>query len=132
MTGDGPAEEVLTALADPTRRRILDLLAARGEATATILAAELPVTRQGVVRHLAALDRAGLVAGQRRGREVRYRVRPERLSSTARWMDQVAAQWDARLSVIKRIAEDGAQPQRDHRPGDRAAGAELPKKSLQR
>jgi hypothetical protein len=48
------------------------------------------------------------VAGQRRGREVRYRVRPERLSSTARWMDQVAAQWDARLSATKRIAEDGA------------------------
>ena len=56
----------------------------------------------------ATLGRAGLVAGQRRGREVRYRVRPERLSSTARWMDQVAAQWDARLSAIKRIAEDGA------------------------
>lgn len=117
MTGDGPAEEVLTALADPTRRRILDLLAARGEATATILAAELPVTRQGVVKHLAALDRAGLVTGQRRGREVRYRVRPERLSSTARWMDQVAAQWDARLSAIKRIAEDGAQPGSDSRAG---------------
>ena len=76
-------------------------------ATATILAA-MPVTRQGVVRHLAALDRAGLVAGQRRGRKVRYRVRPERLSSTARWMDQVATQWDARLSAIKPIAEDGA------------------------
>jgi DNA-binding transcriptional ArsR family regulator len=133
MTGDGPAEEVLTALADPTRRRILDLLAARGEATATILAAELPVTRQGVVKHLAALDRAGLVAGQRRGREVRYRVRPERLSSTARWMDQVAARWDARLSAIKRIAEDGAWPARDQRPAECDRGRqEFPKKSLQR
>ena len=127
MTGDGPADEVLTALADPTRRRILDLLAAHGEATATILAAELPVTRQGVVKHLAALDRAGLVAGQRRGREVRYRVRPERLSSTARWMDQVAAQWDARLSAIKRIAEDGAQPGSDSRAataGQRQPGSD--------
>ena len=134
MTGDGPAEEVLTALADPTRRRILDLLAARGEATATVLAAELPVTRQGVVKHLAALDRAGLVAGQRRGREVRYRVRPERLTSTARWMDQVAAQWDARLSDIKRIAEDGAQPGRHQRPAERERerAGELPKKPLQR
>jgi DNA-binding transcriptional ArsR family regulator len=107
MTGDGPAEEVLAALADPTRRRILDLLAARGEATATIIAAELPVTRQGVVKHLAALDRVGLVAGHRQGREVRYRVRPERLSSTARWMEEVAAEWDARLAAIKRIAEGG-------------------------
>lgn len=108
MIGDRPAEEVLAALADPTRRRILDLLAARGEATATILAAELPVTRQGVVKHLAALDRAGLIAGHRQGREMRYRVMPERLSATARWMDQVAAEWDVRLSAIKRIAEAGS------------------------
>ncbi len=108
MIGDRPAEEVLAALADPTRRRILDLLAARGEATATILAAELPVTRQGVVKHLAALDRVGLVAGHRQGREMRYRVMPERLSATARWMDQVAAEWDGRLSAIKRIAEAGS------------------------
>ena len=105
MTSDGPAEMVLAALADPTRRRILDLLATRGEATATILAAELPVTRQGVVKHLGALDRAGLVSGHRRGREVRYQVRPERLTATARWLEQVAAQWDARLALIKRIAE---------------------------
>ena len=107
MTAEAPAGEVLAALADPTRRRILDLLAARGEATATVLAAELPVTRQGVVKHLAALDRAGLVAGHREGREMRYRVRPERLAATARWMQQVAATWDARLSAIKRIAEGG-------------------------
>ena len=105
MSSDGPAEMVLAALADPTRRRILDLLATRGEATATILAAELPVTRQGVVKHLGALDRAGLVCGHRQGREVRYQVRPERLTTTARWLEQVAAQWDARLALIKRIAE---------------------------
>ena len=110
MTGESPAEEVLAALADPTRRRILDLLAARGEATATVLAAELPVTRQGVVKHLAALDRAGLVAGHRQGREMRYRLRPERLSATARWMDQVAAGWDARLAAIKHLAEAGTAP----------------------
>ena len=108
MTDHGSAEHVLAALADPTRRRLLDLLAARGDATATVLAAELPVTRQAVVKHLAALDRVGLVAGHRRGREMRYRVLPERLSATARWMDQVAAQWDSRLSAIKRIAEGGS------------------------
>jgi DNA-binding transcriptional ArsR family regulator len=105
MTSPGPAQEVLAALVDPTRRHLLDLLAARGEATATMLAAELPVTRQAVVKHLVALDRAGLVDGHRRGREVRYRVRPDRLTATARWMEQVAAQWDARLAMIKRIAE---------------------------
>ncbi|WSK37312.1 metalloregulator ArsR/SmtB family transcription factor [Streptomyces tubercidicus] len=96
---------VFGALADPTRRRILDALAAHGEATATILAAELPVSRQAIVKHLGVLDRAGLVAGHREGREARYRVIPERLGVTARWMDRAAAAWDTRLSAIKRLAE---------------------------
>jgi len=105
--GSGPdaVAEVLSALADPTRRRILDALAAHGEATATVLAAELPVSRQAIVKHLGVLDRAGLVAGHREGREARYRVIPERLGVTARWMDRVAAAWDTRLSAIKRLAE---------------------------
>lgn len=102
--GDAVAE-VFSALADPTRRRILDALAAHGEATATVLAAELPVSRQAVVKHLGVLDRAGLVTGHREGREARYRVVPERLGVTARWMDRVAAAWDGRLSAIKRLAE---------------------------
>ncbi len=97
---------MFVALADPTRRLLLDALAARGEASATILAAGLPVSRQAVVKHLAVLDRAGLVRGARRGREVRYSVRPERLDSTARWLAGLAAEWDARLAAIKRLAED--------------------------
>ncbi|MFJ8000437.1 ArsR/SmtB family transcription factor [Streptomyces sp. NPDC096310] len=102
--------EVLSALADPTRRRILDALAAHGEATATVLAGELPVSRQAIVKHLAVLDRAGLVTGHREGREARYAVRPARLNVTARWMDRVAADWDARLAAIKRLAEAAAPP----------------------
>lgn len=103
--GSDAVAEVFSALADPTRRRILDALAAHGEATATVLAAELPVSRQAIVKHLGVLDRAGLVAGHREGREARYRVIPERLGVTARWMDRVAAAWDTRLSAIKRLAE---------------------------
>jgi DNA-binding transcriptional ArsR family regulator len=99
------ADDVFVALADPTRRRLLDVLAARGEASATLLAVELPVSRQAVVKHLAVLDRAGLVRGSRRGREVRYSVRPERLDATARWLSGLAAEWDARLTAIKRLAE---------------------------
>jgi DNA-binding transcriptional ArsR family regulator len=105
-------DEVLTALADPTRRRVLTLLAERGEGTATTLAGELPVSRVAVVKHLAVLDRAGLVEGGRQGREVRYRVRPERLEETARWMAALASQWDSRLAAIKRLAEEGAPPAR--------------------
>ncbi len=97
--------EVFAALADPTRWRVLTLLAERGEATATTLAGELPVSRVAVVKHLAVLDRAGLVEGRRRGREVRYTVRPERLGATARELDAMATAWDARLAAIKALAE---------------------------
>jgi DNA-binding transcriptional ArsR family regulator len=102
-----PVDEVLVALADPTRRRLLDLLAALGSATATTLAAELPVSRQAVVKHLAVLDHAGLVSAERAGREVRYTVRSQPLDATARWMAALADSWDRRLATIKRIAEDG-------------------------
>ncbi|MFB7334760.1 ArsR/SmtB family transcription factor [Streptomyces adustus] len=96
---------VLAALADPTRRRLLELLAARGQASATSLAEHLPVSRQAVVKHLAVLDAAGLVRGGRAGREVRYAVRPDALDATARWMASLAADWDRRLAAIKDAAE---------------------------
>ncbi|MET7464382.1 metalloregulator ArsR/SmtB family transcription factor [Nonomuraea sp. NPDC005501] len=101
----GEVDSVLAALADPTRRHLLDLLAARGEATATTLAERLPVSRQAVVKHLAVLDAAGLVSGSRVGREMRYAVRPAALDATARWMAALAADWDRRLATIKRVAE---------------------------
>jgi DNA-binding transcriptional ArsR family regulator len=108
------------AVADPTRRRVLDALLEHGEATTTTLAKGLPVTRQAVAKHLVVLDRVGLVAGQRRGREVRYAVRPERLDDAAEALARVAAQWDRRLARIKRLAES-AQAE-GHAPGaDRAA-----------
>ena len=98
-------EDVFTALADPTRRSILNLLATHGHGTATTLAAELPVSRPAVIKHLTVLDRAGLVAARRHGREVRYVVQPERLQATAAWMSRLAVQWDARLAAVKALAE---------------------------
>jgi DNA-binding transcriptional ArsR family regulator len=102
-------EELLEAVADTSRRRVLDLILAHGEVTPTALAAELPFTRQAVAKHLAVLDRAGLVASKRTGREVRYSVRPEHLDVAARAMAKVAARWDARLGAIKRAAESRAR-----------------------
>ena len=93
------------AVADPTRRRVLDALLERGEASTTTLAEGLPVTRQAVAKHLVVLSGVGLVAGRRRGREVRYAVRPQRLDEAAEAIARVAAQWDRRLTRIKRIAE---------------------------
>ncbi len=97
------------AVADPMRRRVLDALLERGEASTTTLAEGLPVTRQAVAKHLVVLNRVGLVEGQRRGREVRYAVQPGRLDDASEAMARVAAQWDKRLARIKRLAESVRQ-----------------------
>jgi len=106
-TAPAPNAEVFAALSDPTRWQVLDLLAARGEGTATTLAAEVPVSRPAVIKHLGVLDRAGLVTSHRHGREVRFTVRPERLEETAGWLAGIASEWDARLARLKRLAEAG-------------------------
>jgi DNA-binding transcriptional ArsR family regulator len=106
------------AVADPTRRRMLSALLERGEATTTSLAEQLPVTRQAVAKHLVVLDRVGLIDGQRRGREVHYAVRPERLDAASEAMARVAAQWDRRLARIKRLAES-VQTEPNPIPNDR-------------
>ncbi|MGP3974360.1 ArsR/SmtB family transcription factor [Streptomyces sp. 8N114] len=102
-------DSVLAALADPTSRQMLDLLSARGQATATTLACGLPISRQAVVKHLTVRDAAGLVGNVKVGREDRYAVRSEALDATARWMAAPASDWDRRLAKIKRIAE-AAEP----------------------
>lgn len=102
-------DELWSAVADPTRLSVLDLLLERGEATATTLAAELPVSRQAVAKHLAVLERSGLVEGRKLRREVLYSVRPERLEVARLRMAEIAAEWNQRLEAIKRIAE-AAEP----------------------
>ena len=98
---------VLAALADPVRRQLLDILAAREEATATTVAEGLPISRQAVVKHFAVLANAGLVTSRKQGREVLYSLRPDRVDAAARWMADLAAGWDSRLQRIKRLAESG-------------------------
>jgi DNA-binding transcriptional ArsR family regulator len=93
---------VFAALADPTRRGLVSRLAARESATPTELAAELPVTRQAVAKHLAALSAAGLVASTRDGRETRYRLTPGPLADAMGWMADVGAAWDERLEALRR------------------------------
>jgi DNA-binding transcriptional ArsR family regulator len=108
----GTVEQVLIAVADPIRRRILDVLAADGAAaaTATTLAAGLPVSRQAVTKHLAMLDRAGLVAVRRHGREMRYRIRLEPASDTAAWLAGLAAGWERRRAAARPATETAARP----------------------
>ena len=99
--GSDPAGAVFGALSDPTRRSLLRAIAG-GPATATELAAELPISRQAVLKHLTALSDAGLLDRDRAGREVRYRMTPEPLSEAVSWMAEVGGQWDRRLATLKR------------------------------
>jgi len=100
MTEEGVGA-VFAALADPTRRQVVQSLSAGTTVTASRLAQELPITRQAVAKHLAALDHAGLVAAERRGRETHYRLTPAPLTEAATWMAAVGAQWDDRLEALR-------------------------------
>jgi DNA-binding transcriptional ArsR family regulator len=91
---------VFAALGDPGRRSLVETVAARGSATATELAAGLPVTRQAVSKQLAALADAGLLRATRAGRETRYEVTPEPLEDAVAWLVDVGARWDERLAKL--------------------------------
>jgi DNA-binding transcriptional ArsR family regulator len=98
-------DELWSAIADPSRRRVLDLLVSNGAVSASWLAGHVPFSRQAVAKHLAVLERAGLVSRRRQGREVLYQVEAGRLDQATRAMADLAAQWDRRLATIKRLAE---------------------------
>jgi len=98
-------DDLWSAIGDPTRRRMLDLLLADGGGTATTLSEQLPVTRQAVAKHLGVLDRVGLVHVTPAGREMRYQVDDAQLARAVAQLSQVGATWDARLRRIKLIAE---------------------------
>lgn len=93
-------QAVFLALADPTRRWLLERLAVEGERTATELAQALPMTRQGVAKHLKILAEAELVTVQQVGRDRRYGLTPEPLQETVAWVTAVTAQWDKRLQAL--------------------------------
>jgi DNA-binding transcriptional ArsR family regulator len=97
---------VFVALADPTRRGLLDRLARQGPATVTELADGLPISRQAVAKHLAQLAEAGLVEpGEADGRRLPYRLRPEPMRQAHAWLGVLANQWDDRLSALERHLE---------------------------
>ena len=107
-------DDLWSAVGDPMRRRMLDLLLTDGVATATSLSEHLPVTRQAVAKHLAVLDRVGLVHVTPTGREMRYRVDGAQLARAVAQLNQVGSTWDARLRRIKRMAE-AIQREQDRR-----------------
>ena len=105
------AEQVFTALADPTRRAILAMLAAQGPATATDLADRLPITRQAIAKHLGLLSEAGLVIpepGERR--RVRYRLRSAPMQVAQQFLAAMAHEWDDRLEALTDYLDRTAPP----------------------
>lgn len=101
MPGAEPQEgDVFAALADPTRRRLIDRLSAEGPMSATELARDYPVSRQAVVKHLNTLAAAGLLHPERHGREVLYGVDPSRFNEISTWLKEVGDQWDRRLDAL--------------------------------
>ena len=99
------ASAVFGALADPTRRALVEALGREGAATATQLSTGFPVTRQAIAKHLTMLASAGIVAGDRVGREQRYRLDPQAFEPAVAWMAAVGAAWDERLDTLKRRVE---------------------------
>jgi DNA-binding transcriptional ArsR family regulator len=96
-----PEDSVFSALSDPSRRRLLETLATRESASLTELASQLPVTRQAVSKHLAALAQAGLVESARTGRETHYSLTPRPLDDALAWMERIGDRWDERLAHLR-------------------------------
>ena len=98
-------DELWSAISEPSRRRVLDLLVSNGDVSASWLAGRVPLSRQAVSKHLVVLEQAGLISRRKQGREVLYQVEADRLDQATRVMTDLAAQWDRRLGTIKRLAE---------------------------
>lgn len=119
-----PLGPVFAALADPTRRHVVETLLREGSTTAPALTRALPMTRQAVAKHLAALDEAGLIERSPAAtREVRYRLRPGALEPAASWVQEAAASWDLRLDRLKDAVEDRGAHAAPRSTRGRGAGA---------
>lgn len=94
-------EAVFSALSDPTRRQMFDRLVSEGPATATLLARDLPISRQAVVKHLQVLEGAGLVEREPVGRETRFKAVPDPLTDVREWIDRVGETWEQRLGRLR-------------------------------
>jgi DNA-binding transcriptional ArsR family regulator len=110
VTGAERQQAVFAALADPTRRAVLRSIASGEATTATELAARLPVTRQAVQKHLALLEQAQLVDGERVGRETRFQATPAPLTDAIAWMTAVGERWDDRLAALAQSTDPRGRP----------------------
>ena len=112
-----PIGPVFAALADPTRRTMVQSLLRDGTTSVPALTAALPISRQAVAKHLATLDGAGLIErAPGPGREVRYRLREGALAPAAGWLTDTQHAWDARLARLKASVEGPSARSRSASP----------------
>lgn len=116
-------EPVFAALADPTRRAVLDLLR-QGSQPAGVVARAFPVSRPAISRHLRVLRRAGLVAEHREGRRRVYRLDAGPLEAADTWLERYRSFWSGQLAGLKSFVEGEAE--------DSGPRAKQQKKNLQR
>ena len=107
-------DQLWSAVAEPSRRLVLDLLVSGGEASASDLAEQVPFSRQAVSKHLVVLEEVGLVSRRKQGREVLYTVQTSRLDEATRAMADLATRWERRLGAIKKLAEAAHARARDN------------------
>jgi DNA-binding transcriptional ArsR family regulator len=100
------SNDLFASLADPTRRDLIDRLAAHGPVTASVLAHDYEVTRQAIVKHLGVLLEAGVVTSQRHGNEVRYALVPGALAPATDWLERVGNRWDRRLAALRKRVDN--------------------------
>ncbi|MFB4475351.1 ArsR/SmtB family transcription factor [Oceanobacillus caeni] len=105
---DQPRHDVFQAIADPTRRNMLKLLAEKEMSIAEITE-HFPISRTAVNKHLHILSNTGLVRSRRVGRETRYTLRPEPLIEIQNWLTFFEHYWDEKLAVLKRFVEEDNQ-----------------------
>lgn len=116
----GREDDVFVALADPTRRKMLEQLSVLGPVTITQLTDVFPITRQAVSKHLDTLHEAGLISTERRGRERIVTFRPEPLREATDWVAAVEARWDRRLAALAQfLAADRPTDTNDREDHDR-------------
>jgi len=116
---DDPAiGAVFSALADPTRRHVVELLSQRSTVTASGLADELPISRQAIAKHLSALATAGLLTRAHQGRETQYSLSPQPLGSAMRWMAAAGARWDEGLARLQADLGGASGPRGSVKPRD--------------
>lgn len=98
-------DQVFTALADATRRHLLELIAKQGPISASALVLSLDISRQAIVKHLQILEQAGLVSRQRVGKQIRFKVEAHQMAATGRWLVRMAQRWEPALETVEPSTE---------------------------